>query len=95
MRSELCTQVGRRMQVTREAQGLSRLQLTERLEWGENTLRGYETGANKMPLDRFVEVANHLRVKPSILLGEHDSTIDEIYSLRHALDKALAALGRK
>ena len=93
-RSVVDEEVGHRVRRAREALGITQKGLGERLGYGVNTLPGYERGDNSMTVPRLIEIANELKIKPSVLLGEHDSTIDEIYSLKHALDKALTALGR-
>lgn len=87
MGSSFYKQVGNRLRFHRQARGLSQSALAEKLGLTFQQVQKYESGANRIPLDRLIESCRHLNVPPTLFLGEELKFDDEALYLLKPLQK--------
>jgi transcriptional regulator with XRE-family HTH domain len=84
--------LGRRLRLERQARGLSQTALAQALGLTFQQVQKYESGANRMPLDRLLAACRILRVSPMRFLAEPGENEDDAEA--GELSRTLAALRR-
>lgn len=70
MSASIDTDIGKKLQRAREAQGLTIRELAHELGWPHSTLGNYESGRRGLPVSRLYDIAAALKLAPAALLTE-------------------------
>jgi transcriptional regulator with XRE-family HTH domain len=100
MKNEFYREVGDRLRRHRRAMGLTQSDLASRLGLTFQQVQKYESGANRIPLDKLIESCRCLDIPPALFLRDaqeayiHDEMLQLLGPLQRSDEKTRGKIGR-